>query len=95
MDVYLNTVANEEVFVRRTSNRAMIIRYISELTLSHFESQLTDVDVDKPDKSQGRNATGPRFLRDATDDLPKDPKIAAPPQRHSMYSFLILGGFKL
>ena len=30
----------------------------------------------EPDKSQGRKATGPRFLLEAMDDSPKDPKIA-------------------
>ena len=33
-------------------------------------------DYGKPDQSQGRKATGPRFLREAMEDLPKDPKIA-------------------
>jgi len=33
-------------------------------------------DIGKPDESQGRKATGPRFLREAMEDLPKDPKIA-------------------
>ena len=34
----------------------------------------------KPDESQGRKATGPRFLREAMEGLPKDPKIAGLPQ---------------
>ncbi len=33
----------------------------------------------KPAKRRGRKATGPRFLREATDDSPKDPKIARLP----------------
>ncbi len=33
-------------------------------------------DKAKPAERQGRKATGPRFLREATDDSPKDPKIA-------------------
>jgi len=28
-----------------------------------------------PDQNQGREVTGPRFLREAMDDLPKDPRI--------------------
>jgi len=28
----------------------------------------------KPEKIQGRKATGPRFLREAMDDIPKDPR---------------------
>jgi len=28
----------------------------------------------KPGESQGRKATGPRFLREAMEDLPKDPR---------------------
>ncbi len=32
-----------------------------------------------PPKGGGRKATGPRFLREAMEDLPKDPKIAGPP----------------
>ncbi len=30
----------------------------------------------KPDQSQGRKVTGPRFLREAMEDLPRDPKPA-------------------
>jgi hypothetical protein len=33
----------------------------------------------KPGKSQGRKAAGPRFLREAKEDLPKGPKIAGLP----------------
>ena len=33
----------------------------------------------KPAERRGRKATGPRFLREATEDLPKDPKIAGLP----------------
>ena len=36
----------------------------------------------KPDQSQGRNATGPRFLREAIYDSPKDLKIAGLPIIH-------------
>jgi hypothetical protein len=36
-------------------------------------------DRGKPDQSQGRKATGPRFLREATDDSPKGLKIAGLP----------------
>ena len=38
-------------------------------------------DKGNPDQSQGRKATGPRFLREATNDSPKDPKIAGLPIR--------------
>ncbi len=40
-------------------------------------------DKAKPAERQGRKATGPRFLREATDDSPKDPKIAGLPIRSS------------
>jgi hypothetical protein len=33
-------------------------------------------DKGEPGRSQGRKATGPRFLCEATDDSPKDPGIA-------------------
>ena len=36
-------------------------------------------DKAKPAERRGRKAAGPRFLRKATDDLPKDPKIAELP----------------
>ncbi len=38
------------------------------------------IDKVKPVERQGRKATGPRFLREATDDSPKDPKIAGLPK---------------
>jgi len=34
----------------------------------------------KPDQSQERKTTGPRFLREAIDDSPKDPKTARLPK---------------
>ena len=37
----------------------------------------------KPAKRRGRKATGPRFLREAMEDLPKDPKIAGLPSELS------------
>ncbi len=36
-------------------------------------------DKAKPAERLGRKATGPRFLREATEGLPKDPKIAGLP----------------
>ena len=36
-------------------------------------------DKAKPAERRGRKATGPRFLREAMDDLPKDPKAAELP----------------
>ncbi len=36
-------------------------------------------DKAKPAKRRGRDATGPRFLREAMDDSPKDPKTAELP----------------
>ncbi len=36
-------------------------------------------DKAKPAERRGRKATGPRFLREATDDLPKVPKTAELP----------------
>jgi hypothetical protein len=36
-------------------------------------------DKGEPGQSQGRKATGPRFLCEATDDSPKDPGIAGLP----------------
>ncbi len=41
-------------------------------------------DKAKPAERRGRKATGPRFLREAMDDSPKDPKIAELPQRKSV-----------
>ena len=38
-------------------------------------------DKAKPAEKRGRKATGLRFLREATDDSPKDPKIAGLPKR--------------
>ena len=37
-------------------------------------------DKGKPDQSQGRKTTGPRFLRDAFSYATKDPKIAGLPR---------------
>ena len=34
-------------------------------------------------KIQGRKATGPRFLREAMDDSPKDPKAAVLPRNNN------------
>jgi len=49
---------------------------------------LVVADKGKPDQSLGRKATDPRFLREATEDLPKDPKIAGlfnpPPNTRSL-----------
>ncbi len=42
-------------------------------------------DKGKPDQSQGRKATGPRFLREASVDSPKDPKIAGLPSHASIF----------
>ena len=38
-------------------------------------------DKAKPVKRRGRKATGPRFLREAKEDLPKDPKTAELPNK--------------
>ncbi len=38
-------------------------------------------DKAKRAKRRGRKATGPRFLREATEDSPKDPKMAELPNR--------------
>ena len=38
-------------------------------------------DKAKPAERRGRKATGPRFLREAADDSPKDPKMAELPNR--------------
>ena len=43
------------------------------------DSVLKRSDKGKPGKSQGRKAAGPRFLREAKEDLPKGPKIAGLP----------------
>ena len=40
----------------------------------------------KPAERRGRKATGPRFLREAKDDSPKDPKIAGLPQAERLGS---------
>jgi len=42
-----------------------------------------DTDKAKPVERRGRKATGPRLLREAMEDLPKDPKIAGLPKRQS------------
>jgi len=39
----------------------------------------TTNDKAKPAERRGRKATGPRFLREAMDDSPKDPKTAELP----------------
>ena len=36
-------------------------------------------DKAKPAERRGRKGTGPRFLREATEDSPKDPKMAETP----------------
>jgi cyclophilin family peptidyl-prolyl cis-trans isomerase len=52
--------------------------YIPKLTRSaSFETLLRE--KGKPDQSQGREATDPRFPREAIDDAPKDPKSVALP----------------
>ncbi len=38
-----------------------------------------NTDKAKPAERRRRKATGPRFLREATEDLPKDPKTAELP----------------
>jgi hypothetical protein len=51
-----------------------------ELTpFGHSHINVLTTDKGKPDQSQGRKATGPRFLREASNDSPKDPKIAELP----------------
>jgi len=40
-------------------------------------------DKAKPAEKRGRKAAGPRFLREAMEDSPKDPKIAGLPDLHS------------
>jgi hypothetical protein len=45
----------------------------------HFAKILSD--KGKPDQSRGRKATDPRFLREAMEDLPKDPKTAELPEQ--------------
>jgi hypothetical protein len=48
--------------------------------LTGFGTSLDDdPDKGKPDQSQGRKATGPRFLRDAVCNATRDPKIAGLP----------------
>ncbi len=47
-------------------------------TIMDKEAWLIMTNPDPP-KEQERKATGPRFLREATDDSPKDPKIAKLP----------------
>ncbi len=55
----------------------MSVTYIPELT-GFPPSRITwaITDKGKPDQSQGRKATGPRFLRDAFCYATKDSKIA-------------------
>jgi len=55
------------------------LKNIPELTRFWCQSALVlPSDKGKPDQSQGRKATGPRFLRKAMDNSPKDSKIAEP-----------------
>jgi len=53
-------------------------QYIPELTVYADLSSFA-IDKGKPDQSQGRKATGPRFLRHAFRDATKDTKIAGLP----------------
>ncbi len=54
---------------------------IQRLYLGHL-----NIDKAKPAERRGRKVTGPRFLREATDDSPKDPKIAVLPQAEFLRS---------
>ncbi len=44
-----------------------------------YNSVTSNTDKAKPAQRRRRKATGPRFLREAMDDSPKDPKIAGLP----------------
>ena len=50
--------------------------YVTHLDFSNVEVYKRSHDKAKPVKRLGRKATGPRFLREAKEDLPKGPKIA-------------------
>ena len=54
----------------------------------HFrhKGNTTNNDKAKPAERRGRKATGPRFLREAMEDLPKDPKTAELPQAERLGS---------
>jgi hypothetical protein len=49
--------------------------------MSDWALILVTSDKGKPSESWGRKATGPRFLREAMDDSPKDPKTARLPDQ--------------
>jgi hypothetical protein len=49
-------------------------------TVIGVDSLRINNDKAKPTERWGRKATGPRFLRDASNDATKDPKIAEPPK---------------
>ncbi len=44
-----------------------------------YKNDTLNSDKAKPAERWGRKATGPRFLREAMDDSPKDPKTAELP----------------
>ena len=48
------------------------------------------IDKAKPVERRGRKATGPRFLREATEDFPKDPKIAGLPDQCSKWGSAVI-----
>ncbi len=55
-------------------------RLATELPSSCYNSVTSNTDKAKPTKRWRRKATGPRFLREAKDDSPKDPKTAELPK---------------
>jgi len=51
------------------------------LLASNYTYGTNKDDKIKPAERRGRKATDPRFLREATEDSPKDPKMAELPNR--------------
>jgi len=51
----------------------------ADVPILYYTQRVTN-DKAKPAERRGQKATGPRFLREATDDSPKDRKIAGPPE---------------
>ena len=77
---HLTTAANADVGIPQE-----IIRIWSGIRPSHLAELI--LEKGKPEKTQGRKATGPRFLRDAACDATKDPKIAGLPKKRPITQF--------
>ncbi len=60
--------------------------------LTNFLLRLGHInDKAKPAERRGRKATGPRFLREATEDFPKEPKTAELPRSVGLMAYVKYG----